>query len=187
MNNTTIKIIVMVISILLLTISCEDDNPIAIYNPESGNISGTVTFSGEWPETGTISISLNSSWPPTGAPTAYKTIELDDLNSENQYNYSFENVIFDTISAIAVSWQDPEDDNDATNQHVLGAYGGEYPFVSTYGGIDPTTVTVSDSLFELNDMDFNANLMYVNACSKQTTQEECDALDHCMWTPTGCY
>ncbi|SVC94916.1 uncharacterized protein METZ01_LOCUS347770, partial [marine metagenome] len=37
-----------------------DDNPMT---PENGTISGVVDFSGTWPETGNINISLNTFWP----------------------------------------------------------------------------------------------------------------------------
>ena len=169
------------LSVMFFIVACEDkDN-----TPESATISGAVTFTGTWPTTGTASISMQTVWPPTLAPYAFKTIDSDDLNSNTEYSYSFENVAFGTYPAIAISWQDPDDSNHATNQHTLGAYGGVYPFVSTYGGTDPTAVTVSDILYELTTINIDADLKYVDACQKQITQGACEALDHCMWYPAG--
>jgi len=179
---------------LFLFVGCSNSTDPA---PTSGSISGSVTFTGTWPTTGTVSISLNTGWPPTGAPYAFKTIESTNLDLDNKYSYSFENVAFGTYPAIAISWQDPDDSNHATNQHTLGAYGGVYPFVSTYGGTDPTAVTVSNILYELTTINIDADLKYVDACQKQITQGACEALDHCMWYPAesmgpsqtsdGCY
>ena len=89
---------------------------------------------------------------------AFKTIDSDDLNSNTEYSYSFENVAFGTYPAIAISWQDPNDSNPATNQHILGAYGGVDPFFTAYGGTDPTAVTVSETEYELTGLDFGADL-----------------------------
>ena len=63
---------VLVLSFLLFVISCEEETPEA--EPESATISGTVTFLGTWPDPGTIFISLQSDWPPTGAPYAVQVI-----------------------------------------------------------------------------------------------------------------
>jgi len=142
------------LSVMFLIVACEDkDN-----TPESATISGAVTFTGTWPTTGTASISMQTVWPPTLAPYAFKTIDSDDLNSNTEYSYSFENVAFGTYPAIAISWQDPNDSNPATNQHILGAYGGVDPFFTAYGGTDPTAVTVSETEYELTGLDFGADL-----------------------------
>ena len=143
---------------MFLSMACEDkasNEP----PPESGTISGMVTFAGTWPNTGTVSISIQDAWPPEGAPYASKVIVSTDLSSE-QYSYTFENVAFATYEAIAVSWLDPGDSNPATNQHTLGAYGGAYPFFTQYGGTDPTAVTVSVTEYELTGLNFSADLIY---------------------------
>ena len=123
--------------------------------PESGTISGVVDFSGIWPETGNISISLNTSWPEvTGAPYAFSTIYSDDLNQDNLYSYRFENVTFRTYEGIIVSWKDPYDDADSTNQHAIGGYGGtaEDEFKDT------GRITVSSSDYEISNLNFSADL-----------------------------
>ena len=106
--------------VLFFFIGC-DDNPM---QPESGTISGVVDFSGTWPKTGSISISLNTSWPEvTGAPYAFKTIVFGDLSLDSLLIYRFENVTFGTYQGIIISWKDPTDNSSATNQHAIGGYG----------------------------------------------------------------
>ena len=138
------------LSVMFLIVACED----TVNTPESGTISGVVTFLETWPETGTISISLNRTWPPQGAPYAFKTIEFSNLNLESQYNYIFENVAFDIYESIVVSWQDPADTSSTTNQHALGAYGG----TMAAEFMDATSITVSVANHEEFNLDFGADL-----------------------------
>ena len=160
MNNTKIKMITMIIFTLFLTTGCENDSPTAA--PESATISGTITFTGDWPANGTVAISLSSNWPPQGAPAVSSEVTSTDLSS-GAYVYTFENVTFGSYASISVSWQDPNDDNPATNQHTLGAYGGEYPFFTAYGGTDPTIVTVSETDYSKTGLDFSVNLIYATS------------------------
>ena len=151
MNDIKPCIVVSLFLVLFFFVGC-DENPMT---PESGTISGVVDFSGTWPETGNISISLNTSWPEvTGAPYAFTTIYSNDLNQDNLYNYRFENVTFGTYQGIIVSWKDPHDDDSVTNQHAIGGYGGtaEAEFENT------GSITVSGSDYEIMDLNFPAYL-----------------------------
>ena len=151
MNIVKLYIVVSFLLALFFFVGC-DDNPMT---PESGTISGVVDFSGTWPETGNISISVNTSWPEvTGAPYAFTTIYSDDLNQDNLYSYRFENVTFGTYHGIIVSWKDPHDDDSVTNQHAIGGYGGtaEAEFENT------GSITVSGSDYEIMDLNFPAYL-----------------------------
>ena len=150
----------MIILTLFLIIGCENDSPTAA--PESATISGTIAFTGDWPANGTVAVSLSSNWPPQGAPAASSEFTSIDLSS-GAYAYKFENVPFGSYASISVSWQDPNDDNPATNQHTIGAYGGEYPFFTAYGGTDPTTITVSETDYSKTGLDFSANLIYASS------------------------
>ena len=156
MNITKIKIITITIFTLFLTTGC-DDSPTAA--PESATISGIITFTGDWPTKDTVAVSLSSNWPPQGAPAASSEITSSDL-SNGTYTYTFENVTFGSYACISVSWQDPNDADPVTNQHLLGAYGGVYPFFTAYGGTDPTTVIVTEADYSKTGLDFSANLIY---------------------------
>ena len=174
MKNNAIKTLTIMIFSIFLIVGC-DNNSTGTTPPESATISGTITFTGTWPTNGTIAVSLSSTWPPAGAPAASKTITYSDL-SNNTYAYTFENVTFGSYGAIAVSWEDPNDNNPASNQHTLGAYGGVYPFIESMvimgeeiplGGTSPTPVTVSDTQYTLTGIDITANLIYAIGTSQQ--------------------
>ena len=187
MKNSKIKTIIIGISTLLLTTGCE--NSTGPTTPEDATISGTITFSGDWPSTGTIEVSAMEIWDYnlesfTGVPEKLKVILQSDVTT-NTYVYSLDMLPFKTYNAIIVTWLDPADSVHATMYHTLGAYGGVYPFFSAHYGVDPTPVTVSDTLYELTTININADLKYVDACSKQTTQESCEILGHCTWYPAG--
>ena len=140
-----------------LTTGCEDST--GSEPPESANISGTITFTGDWPAKDTVAVSLSSNWPPQGAPAASSEITSTDL-SNGSYTYTFDNVTFGSYASISVSWQDPTDADPTSNQKTLGAYGGVYPFFTAYGGTDPTTVTVTEADYSKIGLDFSANLIY---------------------------
>lgn len=79
---------------------------------ENGSISGTITFSGTWPDD-QVYISLNSlCCPLESTPAEFYTITSDELVN-NQIDYIFENIIFKEYY-IAVFKQ--------TNWETLGAY-----------------------------------------------------------------
>ena len=160
MKNSKIKTIIIGISTLLLTTGCEDST--GPTTPEDATISGTITFSGDWPTTGTVEVSAMEIWDPTlesftGVPEKSKVVSQTDVTS-NTYPYSLDMLPFKTYNAIIVTWLDPEDQSHQTMYHTLGAYGGTYPFYTSYGGVDPTALTVSDTLYTLTGIDFNANL-----------------------------
>ena len=142
--------------VMFLSIACED-NKTEDPAPESATLTGLITFTGEWPANGTVAVSLSPTWPPTGAPAASSAISSSDL-SNNTYTYTFENVTFGSYASIAISWQDPNDTNPMTNQYILGAYGGIFPFFTAYGGTDPAEVTVSETEYELTGLDFGVDL-----------------------------
>ena len=155
MNIVKPCIVVSFLLPLFFFVGC-DENPMT---PENGTISGVVDFSGIWPETGNISISIDTSWPEvTGAPYAFATIYSNDLDQDNLYSYRFENVTFGTYQGIIVSWKDPHDDNSATNQHAIGGYGGTIAAVFE----DTESVIVSVSDYEKSNLNFQAylNLIY---------------------------
>jgi hypothetical protein len=137
-------------SVMFIATACEDDDATES-KPESATVSGTITFSGDWPTTGTVSLSIQNTWYPVDAPYATATIVETDVTN-NAYDYSFTEVTFGTYKAISVSWLDPEDTNPGTNQHVKGVYGG----TATLGFSDADSITVSEDIYELTDLDFPA-------------------------------
>ena len=138
------------LSVMFSAMACEDSDTNDTV-PESATLSGVVTFSGTWPGTGTVSISLNPTWPPTGAPYASKYITPAEIESD-QYSYIFEDVAFGAYASISVSWLDPDDSNPMTNQHTLGVYGG----TAQAFFMDADSVIVSETNYEVSGLDFTA-------------------------------
>ncbi len=148
-KNKAFGFIILLFIAVVLMISCEEEEEL----PESGILSGTVSFIGTWPDTGTVFLSIQNDWPPTGAPYALEVITEESVTN-NQYTFSFTDVAFGTYGALAVSWEDPNDDNPATNQHILGAYGAT---AKAYF-MDADSIAVSAENAEHTGLDFQADL-----------------------------
>ncbi|MDQ7052472.1 MAG: hypothetical protein Q9P14_06110 [candidate division KSB1 bacterium] len=72
MKRHNLVMLLAVLGVALLNLGCgKDDNPVK--TEEFGEISGTVTFVGTWPQTGEIQVSIWASWPPMGPPAAAST------------------------------------------------------------------------------------------------------------------
>ena len=148
------------VMLLFLLIACDEDS--LSYKPESGSVSGKVTFQNldNWPTIGPITISLSKNWPLAniiGPPIDYAEITINDLDSGSYY-YLFEDLDLDsTFGAIAVAWKDLTDSNSATNQHVLGAYGAtlEQEFV------DAEKITLTYEEYEKDNFNFIADMSLV--------------------------
>ena len=147
-GKNTLWVIMAFVTVGLMT-SCEDEGDL----PESGTLSGTVTFTGSWPETGDVFISLQNNWPPAGAPYAVDVILEEDVSSA-EYVLNFVDVAFGTYGALSVSWEDPNDANPITNQHILGAYGATVE--AYFMDADPLVVSVDNA--ELTGLDFVSDL-----------------------------
>ena len=142
-------LILSLTSVMFIATACEDEK--AETPPESATISGTITFSGDWPTTGTVYLSLQTDWYPTHAPYSSFSVSESDV-TDNAYAYLFTEVAFGTYAAISISWLDTGDTNPATNQHIKGVYGG----TAAMGFSDATSITVSEDIYELTGLDFPA-------------------------------
>jgi len=142
-------LILSLTSVMFITTACEDEKTEPL--PESATISGTITFSGDWPSTGTVYLSIQNTWYPVDAPYATTTISESDVTA---YAYSFTEVAFGTYAAISVSWLDPDDTNPATNQHIIGVYGATAAAYFT----DALSIIVSEDIYELTHFYFGADL-----------------------------
>ncbi|MCS5646925.1 MAG: hypothetical protein NZ838_12450 [Candidatus Marinimicrobia bacterium] len=143
-------LVLSLLSVMFSAMACEDSDTDDTV-PESATLSGVVTFSGTWPGTEILSISLNPTWPPTGAPYASKYITPAEIESD-QYSYIFKDVAFGAYASISVSWMDPYDPNPMTNQHILGVYGG----TAQAFFMDADSVIVSETNYEVSGLDFTA-------------------------------
>lgn len=148
---------------MILFITACENGPVE-YKPESGSVSGKVTFQkiDNWPSSSSIAIALSLYWPPQGAPAAFTSISYDSLiinQNVGSYNYIFENITLNrAYGSIAVSWKDPNDNNSETNQHVLGAYGGS--LAAEFWDAD--SIMLTDDIYEIENLDFIVDLDLVN-------------------------
>ena len=154
MKTITTNLIVLLMPALFLFVGC-DDNSTGSNTPESGTISGTVTFTPvdagtTFPVaiTDTVRISIHNNWYPTGAPYSIKVITIDDLDDNNQYNYTFHNVAFDTYRAIAVDIA-----NGIPGYHIWGVYGA----TAQTGFMDADSIIVSVDNHNHTDLNITAS------------------------------
>jgi len=141
-QQTMNRVLLRLLSALLLiiTIACEDDeaNNDEIL-AESGSIHGKVTFSGSWPDSGSVLLSLNTTYPPQGPPAGFEYLSLETV-SDNEYVYSFGNLSFRNYEAVSVTYW-PDD-------YPNGSY-------STLGGhFEDMPITQENPQIEIN---FNAD------------------------------
>ena len=118
MNIAKKLTVLSVIFSMLFLVSCEDDSD----DPAtSGTLNVTINFTNPeaWPSEGTVFCSMDSTWPPTGAP--YKSTTLQSSQVQNGViSLVFEDIEFNTYRLLSVSWRDPNDPNPATNQYIFG-------------------------------------------------------------------
>ena len=112
---------IILASFFLIMVSCEDNNTNEEVLAEFGSISGTVTFSGSWPDSGEVLITLDTSYPPQGPPAGFSYITNDDI-SNGVYNYNFSDLSFRSYEAITVTYWSLGYATAGTNYSLIGSY-----------------------------------------------------------------
>ena len=112
---------IILASFFLIMVSCEDNNTNEEVLAEFGSISGNVTFSGSWPDSGEVLITLDTSYPPQGPPAAFSYITSDDI-SNGVYNYNFSDLSFRSYEAITVTYWSLGYATAGTNYSLIGSY-----------------------------------------------------------------
>jgi hypothetical protein len=135
--------------------SCSDDeNPLA--TQEFGEISGKVTFVGNWPQTGDVQISIWASWPPTGPPAA----ATDPLQTGvASVDYKIEGLSKGMYPVITAGWRDP---NNPQGAKVIGIYWDQSDSLGVDGlgnpMVAPRAIEIKDSQMVFQNIDIKANL-----------------------------
>ncbi len=109
------------IALLLFVVGCGDNDLDEPNLVETGSISGTVTFSGTRPDSGSVLMTLDTQYPPTGPPASSKTIENDEL-VDNVYEYSFMGLSFGEYAALTVTYWPNGYSSGSTDYNLLGSY-----------------------------------------------------------------
>lgn len=100
-------LIILTSFFLMIMISCEDtESNEGEVLAESGSLYGKIAFTGTWPDSGTVLLTLNTTYPPQGPPAGFKYLLLESL-SNNEYDYTFLNLSFTNYEAVSVTyWPD---------------------------------------------------------------------------------
>ncbi len=107
-----------------LLIACNDDNnPTGTQTPQTATISGAVHFTGTWPSTGDVQVSIFSTLiSPPGVPGGPPDAFTDPLNPATDfpdYHYTLEGIDPGKYAAIFVGWRDPAN---PTGAKLIGTY-----------------------------------------------------------------
>ena len=113
-------LILSLTSVMLITTACEDDE-VTEFKPENATISGVVTFTGTYPDSGSVMLTLDTAYPPQGAPAGFKIIAQTDLDN-GSYVYSFSELAFGDFSALTVTYWPNGYSTASMDYTLLGSY-----------------------------------------------------------------
>ena len=108
------------LSLLVFFTGCEDDNMDGPAASEAGTISGSIIFSGIWPDSGAVLLTIDMQYPPQGPPSGSRTIESNEPEN-NIYIYSFEDLPFGNYAVITVTYW-PSGYSSGGTYTLLGSY-----------------------------------------------------------------
>jgi hypothetical protein len=130
---------ILLFAALAASLSCGDDDNGAGGGP-TGSIAGTITFRNTWPATGNVYVTINSNYPPTGAPDAFTTPIPPGVRT---YDYTLSGIEVGTYVAVLLGWR-----GGPGNDKCIGMY---WQYVDSLGvasdcssqapGPSPVTVT----------------------------------------------
>ncbi|MDZ7361525.1 MAG: hypothetical protein ONB46_12490 [candidate division KSB1 bacterium] len=117
MRTSRFLAVVSVVLFLAFILGCsEEQNP--VQSQTSGEISGTITFTGTWPAKGNVQVSMWTSWPPAGPPAAFSAPLTPGVATQT---FKISGLNKGPYSVITVGWRDPAD---PTGAKVIGVYTG---------------------------------------------------------------
>ncbi|MFH1009087.1 MAG: hypothetical protein V1800_16560 [Candidatus Latescibacterota bacterium] len=149
------RLLLMLVAVALsgfLAGCSEDNNPAG--GDDFGEVSGTITFTGTWPTTGDVQVSIWTSFPPAGPPAG----ATDPLAAGDLIAYKIEGLSKGTYQAVTVGWRE------ATNPagaKVLGIYWAYNELGVDDKGlptVNPVPVEISDAKMDWSGIDMMANL-----------------------------
>lgn len=123
---------------VVVVLSCGDDDPAG--NAPTGAISGTVTFRNPWPMTGSVYVTVNSAYPPTGAPDAFTSPIPTGVRT---HDYTIPGVEVGTYVAILIGWRGGPGEDKCIGMYweYVDSLGVEANCNSQAPGPSPVTVT----------------------------------------------
>ncbi len=113
-------LILSLTTVMFITTACEDDK-VTVSKPESATISGIVTFTGTYPDTGSVMLTLDTAYPPQGAPAGFKMIAQADLDN-GSYVYLFSELAFGDFAALTVTYWPNGYSTASMDYTLIGSY-----------------------------------------------------------------
>lgn len=154
MRTSRFLAVVSVVLFLAFILGCsEEQNP--VQSQTSGEISGTVTFTGTWPAKGNIQVSMWTSWPPAGPPAAFSAPLTPGVATQT---YKISGLNKGPYSVITVGWRDPAD---PTGAKVIGVYTGNDVLSVDCAGqftFPALPIEIADGKLTVTNVDIRANL-----------------------------
>ena len=120
MKPMKISYLTTFLSLLVFFTGCEDDNMDGPVASEAGTTSGSIIFSGIWPDSGDVLLTIDIQYPPQGPPSGSRTIESNEPEN-NIYTYSFEDLPFGNYATITVTYW-PSEYSSGGAYTLLGSY-----------------------------------------------------------------
>ncbi len=113
----------IILAFLIMSLNgCEDNNADTVNNnPETGTLSGAITFVGTWPDSGSVLLTLDVRYPPIGPPAGSKTIESNQLEN-NVYEYTLDNLSFGEYAALTVTYWPSGYSPGSSNYSLIASY-----------------------------------------------------------------
>lgn len=150
-----------IFAMLLWLSACSDDSTSPEDIPDTGSVSGTVTFTGTWPSNGDIQVSIYTGLNPPYIPMGPPEQATDPIPANTgTYSFKFEGLEKTTYSAVFVGWRDP---SDPTASRLLGMYWTD----PNATGIDPmtglpqaapTTITIDNDHIDITGINLTGDL-----------------------------
>ena len=103
-RHPAVAAVLMALCLLVVVASCGGDDSTG--TAPTGSISGTITFRGQWPATGSIYVTVFAQNPPTGAPDAFSNPIPNQLGPNRTYNYTVGGIEAGTYQAVLIGWRE---------------------------------------------------------------------------------
>jgi sugar lactone lactonase YvrE len=101
-------------------LSCsKSDTPTGVKPPESSSISGTIHFTGAWPSTGVVRVSLFDALDASGLPTGAPLKSSNSISPATDFNFTLGKIAPGTYGGLFVEWVD---DAGYFPTRIMGAY-----------------------------------------------------------------
>lgn len=94
-------LLLLVLIALVASLSCGDDDNGTGTGP-TGSIAGTITFRNTWPASGNVYVTINSNYPPTGAPDAFTNPIAPGVRT---YDYTLGGIEVGSYVAVLIGWR----------------------------------------------------------------------------------